>query len=53
MFTEEKNWSPSKLVKIRYDRGRPLGDPLGYRQEEINKKERVTYFADPFLWEQL
>jgi hypothetical protein len=32
---EEKLWILSKLIKIRYDKGRPSED-LGYRQKERN-----------------
>ena len=34
---KEKQWIPSKMIKIRYDRGRPL-EGLSYRQEKENKK---------------
>ena len=34
---KEKQWIPSKMIKIRYDRGRPLED-LSYRQEKGNKE---------------
>lgn len=43
MFTEKKNGIPSKLIKIRYDRGRPPEDPLGYRQEERKRKDRTGH----------
>ena len=33
---KQKQWIPSKMIKIRDDRGRPLED-LSYRQEKGNK----------------
>ena len=35
----EKLWVPSKLIKIRDDKGRIPKD-LGYRQEERNKQRQ-------------
>ena len=34
---KEKHWIPSQMIKIRYDRGRPLED-LSCRQQKGHKK---------------
>lgn len=53
----EKLWITSKLVKIRFDWGRPGN--LGYRYEERNQEEQQTRwcdpstYADPSTWELL
>jgi hypothetical protein len=36
---KKKLWTPSKLVRIRFDRGRPPED-LDFRQEERNQEDQ-------------
>jgi hypothetical protein len=40
MFIQENLWIPSKLIKIRFDRGRPSED-LDCRKEERNLEDQI------------